>query len=127
MNDITLNDFLLLFCSDIIKFTRFNLINTDNKSFPKEFRRKYINPASFFAELYKADNNPLLDRKIKFIALLPADVNIDKNTFDFNFELSLGCGFMKILNDDNIYEAKHLCPVIHIVLYDEVVEDETPL
>ena len=120
MKKVTLHDFLMLFAGNTTEQVEFSRINTNNKSFPVEYRRNHESAVSFWCDLYKSDPYKLLNRYIKNIALLPFNVDIDKDHFEFHFGLDYKYGFVKIIKSEGeILEGQHLCPVIHIVLEEE--------
>ena len=119
MKDVTLKDFLILFVGAGSDKEKFGLINTDNKSFPIEYRR-IESPISFCANLLRSDPYGLLDRTVKYIALLPSNIDIDNDHFDFHFGINYDYGFIKITkSEEGLIESQHLCPAVHIILEDE--------
>lgn len=130
--NITLADFLLLFSSKDGGVDYFSVVNTDNESFPKEYRYKHENPASLFRKLYELDNSKprLLDRYIEFISLYPADADITNRGKSELFQMEPdGIGFYTLKNQlvhNNIYTKAYMphAAAIHIVLSKESKGDK---
>lgn len=112
--DISLKDFLFLFASSNSNIFVFNILNTDNNTFPEKYRSKHYNASSLFNDLYSS-NDVLLQKKIDYIALLPVDGINNENKFNFHFEYSYVKGFFTY--DDEGYK-KPLAPGISIYLKD---------
>lgn len=118
--EITLGQFLVLFANKNTANMQFNIINTDNKSFPEKYRRKHEVASTFWADLYRRDDpDNLLDRVIDFIALLPNGLDPYENIGPLFYGFDRG--FYKQIenNDDDRIKYQILPPVIYITLKSE--------
>lgn len=114
-NIITLERFLMLFSGEPDEASVFSLVNTNNSSFPEEYRYKHEHPASLWMRLWKK-RDPILRRYIKRIIVMPKDTDIDKLTNDYEYDIYIDI-------DKGSYfctsTGKTILPVIHIILDEE--------
>ena len=117
--DITLGKFLSLFVnSHCIQNMTFNIINTNNDSFPKKYRFSHETASTFWANIYKeGDPDNILEKYIDFIALMPNGLDPTK-PLDYELIYNLEDGFLTPFVDEK--SGKHgykiLPPVIYIRL-----------
>lgn len=126
--NITLHEFLMLFInSDFTDNMSFNIINTNNKSFPEKYRFSHEVASTFWANIYKeGDPDKLLDRKIDFINLLPNRLNPYKK-LDFELIYDYDRGFLGPFIDKESNMQKYMVypPAIHITLEPEEPSDKS--
>lgn len=120
---VKLIDFLMLFVRDDTNMMHFNIINTNNDSFPSKYRCNWINASSLFIELYKGPNHEdtdmeILNRKIKFINILPTNYSITDTKFHTPISYNYDHGFSTPKIDENTGEEymESIGFVLHIVL-----------
>jgi hypothetical protein len=117
--NLTLRDLLLLFTDHPI-YSQFNQVNTNNESFPDNYRYKSIGVDSLIVKLIRDDDpENILGRYIDRITLLPACADI-RNMDDFLFILDVENGFRKVnlLENNQIQRLEFMAPAIHIILKD---------
>ena len=114
-NMITLEKFLMLFSGDPVDASTFSLINTNNSSFPEQYRYRHVHPASLWRRLWEK-RDPILRRYVKRIIVMPKDTNIDNlsdnNNYDIHIDIDKGSYFCTSTGET-------ILPVIHIILDDE--------
>lgn len=121
--DVKLIDFLMLFVRKDTSMMQFNILNTDNDSFPDKYRSKWISAASLFTMLYKGPdhedtNMEVLNRKIEFINILPTICSVTDSNFRYPITYSYDTGFSlpKLDEETNeIYDAP-IGFALHVVL-----------
>lgn len=121
--DIKLMDFLMLFVREDTNMMHFNVLNTNNDSFPERYRSDWINASSLFANLYKGPNHEdtnmeVLNKKIKFICILPTTSSIKDTKFNIPISYSYDYGFGTPKIDESTGEkyTGSIGFVLHIVL-----------
>lgn len=119
--DVRLIDFLMLFVRDDINMMHFNMINTNNDSFPSKYRCNWISASSLFTKLYtdhEDTNMEVLNRKIKFINILPTTSSVTDTGFNIPISYDYGHGFGTPKIDENTGEEymESVGFVLHIVL-----------
>ena len=115
-NMITLERFLMLFSGNPVDASTFSLINTNNSSFPEQYRYKHEHPASLWRRLWEK-RDPILRRYIQRIIVMPKDTDIDRisenaNRYDLYIDIDKGSYFCTST-------GKTVLPVIHIILDEE--------
>lgn len=125
--DVRLIDFLSLFANGYnnndTNMMHFNILNTYNDSFPEKYRSKWINASSLFIMLYKGPdhedtNMEVLNRKIKFIRILPTTSSIEDIKFNIpiSYNYDHGFGTPKINEKTGEKYMESIGFVLHIVL-----------
>lgn len=121
--DVRLIDFLILFVRDDTNMMHFNMVNTNNDSFPSKYRCNWISASSLFTKLYKGSdhedtNMEVLNRKIKFINILPTTSSVTDTRFNIPISYDYDHGFGTPKIDENTGEEymESVGFVLHIVL-----------
>lgn len=121
--DVRLIDFLMLFVREDTTMMHFNMLNTNNESFPKKYRCDWINASSLFTILYKGPDHidtdmEVLNRKIKFISILPTTSSINDTIFNIpiSYDYNHGFGTPKINEQTKEEYMESIGFVIHVVL-----------
>ena len=119
-NDVNLGTLLLLFVNKITSNMQFNIINTDNESFPEKYRKKNITASSFWADIYRNDDpDKILERYVDFITMLPIGMDVYK-PIDIELIYDWNVGFYTpIRTEDGQKGYKMRAPVIYITLKPE--------
>lgn len=121
--DVRLVDLLILFVRDDTHMMHFNILNTNNDSFPDKYRSNWISASSLFTRLYKGPdhedtNMELLNRKIKFINILPTTSSITDTKFNIpiTYDYEHGFGTPKINEETGEEYMESIGFVLHVVL-----------
>ena len=121
--DVKLIDFLMLFVRKEVNMMQFNIISTDNDSFPDKYRCNWTSASSLFTKLYrgpdhKDTNMEVLNRKIEFINILPTTSSVNDTKFNIPISYDYDHGFSTPKIDENTGEKymDSIGFVLHIVL-----------
>lgn len=119
-NDVNLRTLLFLFVNKITSNMQFNIINTDNESFPEKYRMKNITASSFWADIYKdGDPDKILERYVDFIAMLPVGIDVYKPiNIELIYDWNVGF-YTPVKAEDGEIDYKMRAPVIYITLKPE--------
>ena len=149
---MTLKDLLFSFCNDGEE-SYGTILDTDDESFPKEYRHRSIYYAELFYHIRKANDDSFLNRKVKSISFQPQRHTIPsskleekgittENIFDvYPIRYNMTTGFLiedsdpvfRVIDDGNrniervVVPNKvvyHLAPVLKIILEKEKEENE---
>lgn len=121
--DVKLIDFLMLFVRKDTNMMQFNMINTNNDSFPAKYRSKWTSASSLFTTLYKGPDHPdtdmeMLNRKIDFICILPTTSSANDKSFNIPivYDYDKGFGTPKINEKTGMKYIESIGFALHIVL-----------
>lgn len=121
--DVRLVDFLILFVRDDTNMMHFNMLNTNNESFPTKYRSNWISASSLFTRLYKGPDHPdtnmdILNRNIKFINILPTTSSVEDESFNIpiTYNYDHGFGTPKINEETGEEYMESIGFALHVVL-----------
>lgn len=120
--DVRLIDFLMLFVrKNATNMMQFNILNTDNNTFPDKYRSKWITASSLFANLYRSPDEiaaNTLNKKIDFIEILPTTSSINDTEFNIpiTYDYNHGFGTPKINKITGNKYIESIGFVLHVVL-----------
>ena len=118
INKVRLFDLLMLFVHPSTTMMQFNLINTDNDSFPQKYRSPAITTSSLFADIMRNKDDYLFEKCIDYMVILPVNHKVTDTKFNKPVVYDFANGFIDFKIDETTGEQYKvpIAGILHVVL-----------
>lgn len=108
----------MLFVHPSTDMMLYNLINTDNDSFPQKYRSSVISASSLFADIMRNGDEELFERNINYVVMTPVNHKATDSEFNKSIIYDFDNGFIENKVDEATGEAYKvpIAGILHVVL-----------